>query len=316
MHSTTLAGTDDTADTFSPIAIAIDSTAAGSTDQIIGDWNRDPSWLWPPPPYQPYCKLHFLKECSLYHLHENESFKHVIEKRTPKTKSSKWPAKPTRVQPARRAREKNWKDHSGASTSRQTSSLAQGGESDEFSVALETRREQFQLQLPWPVYKTRLESRIKQISEELDRDQQNSSRLSALPTCVNRGFLECRYCRFNPEVIDYEGSAPRRLVPPAPMHSIQEDHVREEQIGDFGGLKFAVDVVGEHETVILLGMKKLSDFVGRETVGPAQEELAEKLESTRTLRSKKRKISDSISEKGETATRPARKKRRRDDSVG
>ncbi|OTA56627.1 hypothetical protein K449DRAFT_425213 [Hypoxylon sp. EC38] len=316
MPLTTLVGIEDTADTFSPIAIAIDFTGAGSTGMLIGDWNRDPSWLWSPPLYQPYCKLHFLKECSLYHLHENESFKHVIEKRMPKTKSSKWPAKPTRVQPARRAREKNWKDNSGASTNRRTSSLAQGDESGEFSVALETRLKQFQLQLPWPVYKTKLESRIKQIYEELRRSQQNNSQLSASSTSVNREFLGCRYCGFNPEVIDYEGSAPRRLAPPAPMHSIQEDDMREEQIGDFGGLKFAVDVVGEHEIVILLGMEKLSDFIGRETIGPAQEELAENLESTRTFRSRKRKISGSMSEKGTTTSRPPRKKGRQDDSVG
>ncbi|KAI0097038.1 hypothetical protein F4776DRAFT_651179 [Hypoxylon sp. NC0597] len=252
MPSTTLASIEDPADTVSQIAIAIDPSDAVSTSLLTGDWNRDPSWLWPPQPYQPYCKLHFLKECSLYHLHENESFKHVIEKRTPKTKSGKWPAKPTRVQPARRAREKNWKDNPGASTNRRTSSPARGDKPDEFSIALETRREQFQLHLPWPVYKTRVENLIKQISEQLQRDQGNSSQLS---TSVGLELLECRYCGFNPEVIDNEGCAPRRLAPPAPMHCIQEDDMREEQIGDFGGLKFAVNVVGEHEAVIPLGWR-------------------------------------------------------------
>ncbi|KAI0836503.1 hypothetical protein F5Y06DRAFT_305256 [Hypoxylon sp. FL0890] len=317
MSTTTLVGMEEPADTFSRIAIAIEPGGVTSTGLPTGDWNRDPSWLWPPPLYQPYCKLHFLKECSLYHLYENESFKRVIETRTSSTKkSSKWPTKPTRIQPARRAREKNWKDHSGASTSSRNSSPARGDGPGGFSAALEARREQLQLHLPWPVYKTRLEGRIKQVSELLQKNQHDSNILPHLSSSVSRDlFLGCRYCGFNPEVFDCEDAAPRRLAPPAPMHFIQLDDMGKGKFGEFGGLKFAIDIVNEHERVVPLEMGKLSDFVGRESTSLAKGESVEKPELTRTSRSRKRSSSESLIEQEKAPSRTPRKKSKRDDSV-
>ncbi|KAI1408666.1 hypothetical protein F5Y13DRAFT_204651 [Hypoxylon sp. FL1857] len=307
------AGIENPADIFSRIPIAIGPGDTANTNLLIGDWNRDPSWLWPPPLFQPYCKLHFLKECSLYHLHENEGFKQAIEARMPKTKkSSKWPAKPTRIQPARRAREKNLKDYSEVQTNSRNSSPARD-KPDGFSVALETRREQLQLHLPWPIYKTRLEGRIMQISETL-QSPKDSSHLPRPSTPVSREFFECRYCGFEPEVIDCKNSAPRRLAPPAPMHYIQEYNIAKERIGEFGGLKFAVDMVGEHEMVVLLEMKKLSDFTGQGTISSAKEELGNP-SLTRSTGSRKRRSLDLSAEQDKTASGRPSRKRKRDSSV-
>ncbi|KAI1134607.1 hypothetical protein F5Y05DRAFT_397654 [Hypoxylon sp. FL0543] len=311
MSTATLVGDEEPADTYSRIAIAIGPGGVTNAGLLAGDWNRDPSWLWPPPLNQPYCKLHFLKECSLYHLHENENFKRAIATRTPKIKKgSKWPTKPTRIQPARRAREKNWKDHSSVSTNSRDSSPARGDNQDGFSRALETRREELQLHLPWPIYKTRLEGRINQISDLLQKKQRDSYHLPYLFSSSSRGAaFQCRYCGFNPEVVDYEGSAPRRLAPPAPMHCIQQDGMREEQVGEFAGLKFAIDMAGEHEMVIPLGMGRLSDFVGRERARSAKEE---SLESTSINRLGKRRGSEL--DKHEKAAFISGKRRRGNDS--
>ncbi|KAI1373150.1 hypothetical protein F4677DRAFT_430394 [Hypoxylon crocopeplum] len=243
---------------FSEIAIASKPGDNTGMSSFTGDWNRDPSWLWPPPLYQAYCKFHFLKECSLYHLKENEDFKLINKTRTPK---SRWPAVPTRVQPARRAREKKWKDHPGAPNSR-WNSPTRGSESNDLDTTLEIRHKQLQLLVPWPLYKTRLEHEIKQISDKLSREDKpeanESPHLDYSPK--NELYLQCRYCKFDPEVIDCEGSAPRRLAPPAPMHLTQLEDLREEQVGEFPGLKFAVDVHGEQEIITLLEMEKFSEL--------------------------------------------------------
>ncbi|KAI0377324.1 hypothetical protein F5Y04DRAFT_291826 [Hypomontagnella monticulosa] len=246
-----------TGDAFSKIAIASRLGGKESPASITGDGNRDPSWLWPPPLYQPYCRLHFLKECSLYHLRENEVFKAMAETNILKSKkSSKWPAAPTRVQPARRAREKNWKDQPNLPTSRQNSPSRQdrtGGP----STALESRHEQLQLHLSWPIYKNQIESRINGISSELIGTLHES--VVENTTCIKQ-CLDCRYCRFNPEVADRDGFVPRKLVPPAPMHFIHPGDMKRGQVGEYGGIKFAIDISNGYETIVLLGMEKLKDI--------------------------------------------------------
>ncbi|KAI0116744.1 hypothetical protein F4814DRAFT_459020 [Daldinia grandis] len=243
--------------------VTIEPDRSARVGSLANDRNGDPSWFWPPPPYQAYCKLHFLKECSLYHLWENECFKLQVETHTLKAKkASKWPAAPTRVQPSRRAREKNSKDQSGMPISRQ-SSPSRNSKAGGTSNSLDTRREQLQLHLPWPVYKTQLEGRINKAFDAL-RKKQESIDISGPDRAFNiephRPHLGCRYCRFDPVVTDYEGSAPRRLAPPAPMYFILLDDISQEQIGEFGGVSFAVDLSGNHEAIILLGIEKLNDL--------------------------------------------------------
>ncbi|KAI1469003.1 uncharacterized protein F4812DRAFT_425419 [Daldinia caldariorum] len=227
---------------------------------LANNWNRDPSWLWPPPLNQAYCKLHFLKECSLYHLLENECFKLKVETQVPKAKkTSKWPTAPTRVQPARRAREKNSKDQAGTSTSRQ-SSPARNSKTNEASNTLDISREKLLLHLSWPIYKTQLESHIKQVFDRLYGSKHESAGTTNLHHHSGINLRpQCRYCRFDPVVVDCEGAAPRRLNPPAPMYCIALDGIKEEQIGEFGGIKFAVGLSAGHEAIILLGMEKLDD---------------------------------------------------------
>ncbi|KAI2777786.1 hypothetical protein F4815DRAFT_495097 [Daldinia loculata] len=243
--------------------VTIEPDSGARVGSLANDWNRDPSWFWPPPLYQAYCKLHFLKECSLYHLWENEYFKLKAETHTLKTKkASKWPTAPTRVQPSRRAREKNLKDQPGISISRQ-SSLSRNNKADGTSHTLDTRREQLRLHLPWPVYKTQLEGRINQAFDAVSGKKQENIDISEPDRASDiQPRLECRYCRFDPVVLDCEGSVPRRLAPPAPMYSILPDDISEEQMGEFDGIKFAVDLSGNHEAIILLGIEKLDDLVG------------------------------------------------------
>ncbi|XXG95321.1 hypothetical protein Hte_001582 [Hypoxylon texense] len=253
---------DGVRDDYSRIAMAGEG-GESSAGSLTHRQAPDPWLCWRAAPYQPYCRLHFLRECSLYHLWENIHFKLMID-RLPKP-AGKWPTAPTRIQPARRAREKNRKDQSEQAASSRTGSPASVNKSKDSHTALETRREQLQQHLPWPVYKTRLEDQVAQISKRLLHRQEDGPEFH--PNCPLLGYkwrLRCRYCTFKSEVVDSQASVPRKLALPAPMHFIQPDDMREEQIGGFGGLQFAVDVCGEQEIVVLLGMKTLDDLAGEQ----------------------------------------------------
>ncbi|KAI2466277.1 hypothetical protein F4781DRAFT_357248 [Annulohypoxylon bovei var. microspora] len=301
----TRASIKDTTETFSRIAIAIEPGSNPSIDSVTGDWNRDPSWLWPPPLHQPYCRLHFLKECALYHLRESESSKRKIVTHTPKTsKSGKWPAAPTRVQPARRAREKNWKDQLGVPIGSRNSSPAPGDKAVNLSTTLETRRQQLQLHLPWPIYKTKIEAEIERMVRN-QRENGDESRPGF--QFSNELRFECRYCKFEPEVVDFKGSMPRRLAPPAPMHFIQPSVVGNGQIGEFGGIKFAVDVSAGHETIILLLMDNLQSFASHAEKGESVEESS----SAKAVGSRKRSLIVESIESDEPASTTSKKRRRK-----
>ncbi|KAI4865734.1 hypothetical protein F4820DRAFT_283384 [Hypoxylon rubiginosum] len=248
-------------DDYSRIAMAGegDGSSAGSLTQRRAP---DPLLCWRAAPYQPFCRFHFLRECALYHLWENSHFKLMVDRLPRPTKSGKWPVAPTRVQPARRAREKNRKDQSEQAASSRTSSPAAASKSKDCHAALEARREQLQQHLPWPVYKTRLGDQLTQISERLLHQQEGDPEFH--PNCPlgYKWRLGCRYCTFKSEVVDSQASVPRKLALPAPMYLIEPKDMREEQFGEFGGLTFAVDVCGEQEIVVLLEMKKLDDLAG------------------------------------------------------
>ncbi|KAI0894496.1 hypothetical protein F4806DRAFT_503427 [Annulohypoxylon nitens] len=283
-------GIKDATESLSRIAIANAASVAGGS--------RDPSWLWPPPMYQPYCRLHFLKECAIYHLQGNESLKRMVETRTTKpNKSSKWPAAPTRIQPARRAREKSLKDHSGASVNSRNSSPARGDQPDRSSTTLENWGQKLQLHLPWPVYKTKIEAEIMRYSSKFFRDgQQQSSNCSS---------FECRYCRFDSEIIDCESSAPRKLAPPAPMHFIQPSDMKNGQTIEFGGLKFVVDVSDGHETIALLVMDRMEDFPG----GLVRAQLKDESHSVDGIKSKKRSLATESAESDEPVGAMSKKRK-------
>ncbi|KAI0879999.1 uncharacterized protein GGS22DRAFT_198414 [Annulohypoxylon maeteangense] len=282
----------DATENLSRIVIANVCSAAGDY--------RDPSWLWPPPLHQPYCRFHFLKECSIYHLQENESFKRMIGTCTAKpNKTGKWPAAPTRVQPARRAREKTSKGQSGTPIGSRNSSPAPGDKPVRLSTVIETWRHQLQLQLPWPIYKTKIEAEIERYSSRTVRDNQQKG-------SHDLGF-ECRYCKFYPEVVDFQGSVSRRLAPPAPMHFVQLSDIKNVQPTEFGGLKFVVDVSERHETIILLNMNKLEDFASCQE----KAEQVEGLSSTQHVESGKRSLMIEPIELDEPTNSISKKRRRR-----
>ncbi|OTB00458.1 hypothetical protein M426DRAFT_15402 [Hypoxylon sp. CI-4A] len=233
------------------VAIASRAHGGANAQSLTSNRNSDPSWLWPPALYQPYCKLHFLKECALYHLQESEKFKLTKESLKPK-RSSKWPAEPTRVQPSRRAREKSNLSRSGTPSSDRDSPVPEASGNRTSASTPESLHEKLRLHLPWPVYKTRLEDKIKEISSGLCEE---------IPRDSNGVFwgLECRYCRFNSEIVDHEGSISRKLVAPAPMHFVSLEDMREEQIGTFGGIQFALVKIGEDEAIVLFAMETLEN---------------------------------------------------------
>ncbi|KAI0173065.1 hypothetical protein GGR52DRAFT_370309 [Hypoxylon sp. FL1284] len=254
-------------DDFSPIAMA-EEGGRFSAGSLLHQQAPDILPFWFAALYQPYCRLHFLRECSLYHLWENTRFKLMADRQPMPRKPSKWPAAPTRVQPSRRAREKNRNDYSEKAAGSRTSSPAAGNKQKDSWSVLEARRKQLQHHLPWPVYKARLEGQLTQISERLYyHRKEDSSQLH--PSCLLSYIAwrpECRYCTFKPEVVDSGCSTVRKLAQPAPMASIYDDCMQEEQMGEFGGLKFAVDICGEQETIILLGIEQL-DFTSERVTG-------------------------------------------------
>ncbi|KAI2607734.1 uncharacterized protein GGS25DRAFT_348350 [Hypoxylon fragiforme] len=295
---------------FSPIAKATQVKSDANVGPLLGDWNSDPSWFWPPPFFQAYCKLHFLKECSLHHLKENEDYKHALLTRASKPKkASKWPSEPTRVQPARRAREKNWKDQSGVGNPTSSSPTQQSrSKSAEIENSLENRHEQLQLHLAWPVYKTQIEDKIKQIYDKLRRNikKERKNGTHHIRSFKYEMNLQCRYCRFNPEVADRTGSTLRKLAPPAPMHLVQPEDLEQEQFGGFGGLRFAVGLFGNQEMIVLLGMDMIKDFVSQSAKGVSKEK---KLGSTRET-SRKRSRSPSLDKIDERVGRTRTRKRK------
>ncbi|KAI1453359.1 hypothetical protein F4805DRAFT_478613 [Annulohypoxylon moriforme] len=285
-------GVRDGTETLSRIAIADAGSAAGPY--------CDPSWLWTPPLHQPYCRLHFLKECSMYHLQENERFKRMVGTCMPKfDKTRKWLATPTRVQPARRAREKTSKGPSSVLVGSRNPSPARGDKVDHVSTTIRTLHQQLHLHLPWPIYKTKIEAEINRHSGKIIQSNQHKDK--------NNLSFECRYCKFYPEVIDCQGSVSRRLAPPAPMHFIQLSDMSNAQAVEFGGLKFVVDVSDGHETIVLLAMDKLGDLTSyQENVGRVDE-----LGLVRDDRPRKRSATIEPIELGEPASEIPKKRRRK-----
>ncbi|KAL7622630.1 hypothetical protein AAE478_008143 [Parahypoxylon ruwenzoriense] len=281
------------------------STGTGSdagTDPLSGYGGQEQTWLRPLCQCQAYCRAHFIRECSIYYLRENIIFELATERLKPKPRSKKWPSPPTRVQPARQAREKNRQDRLGISTNGRNSPR-RGSKTRGSTPELQARREQLKLHLPWPDYREELEDRVEQVSNTLRQRHQKLSDAMLHPSCPfgDELCLECRYCGFQPEVVDREGSPPRRLAPPAPMYVIEAEDMQEEQLSKFGGLTFAVDVCGGREMIVLLGMEKIRT-VERE---------GEDLDSSRITGSRKRSRAVLTPDSDGSCTTGPRRKRKR-----
>ncbi|KAI5856156.1 hypothetical protein GGS23DRAFT_438682 [Durotheca rogersii] len=251
-------GAPDAAGRASPTGTDSD----GGIDAIVNDGDPDSfRWLRPVSQGQAYCRAHFIRECCAYYVQENIiSGRDAGETLKPKpTKARKWPTAPTRVQPARRVRDKSREGRSEKETGSRSSPRPGNGTEKPENTALRVRREQLQLHLPWPDYKAGIEGRVTQISAKLYRRQRGGDIAATYANCpiVSRIRPGCRFCRCDSQVVDGEGLPPRRLAPPAPMLLVRLEEVREEQLGIFGGVRFAVDVCGEQEMVILLDVVKV-----------------------------------------------------------
>ena len=80
------------------------------------------------------------------------------------------------------------------------------------------------------------------------------------PTCPFRNSpnMHCLLCaqpRARSPVFDGHTSPPRRRAPLAPMYEIWPEELDPRQVRQFGGIKWAVDICGEEDKVVLLEMK-------------------------------------------------------------
>ncbi|KAI1388084.1 uncharacterized protein F4822DRAFT_408549 [Hypoxylon trugodes] len=222
---------------------------------LNGEWNQDPSWLWPASLYQPYCLFHFLKECSLYHIYQSEWFKLT-------TRTTKNPRIFDR--PRMYGRGRVPKKYSRSNVKRPTRSRDSSPCSDT-SDNSSPHFNQLQLSLPWPVHKTRLENLINGIYFKL-LDERTANEEN-----IYESSLVCRYCRFNANAEDTDESGTRKVTPPAPMHHIRPEDIKKEHVGKFGGITFAIDPSGDDIVVILLGMEQLDHPVREVPIGPRRE---------------------------------------------
>ncbi|KAI1496299.1 hypothetical protein F5X99DRAFT_424817 [Biscogniauxia marginata] len=241
---------------------------------------------WPPQLRQAYCTRHFTEtEIRMYFMLENCKFAEVIsklKKEAPKPKkSSKWPSAPTRIQPSRRAREKvitEKVETKKTTTKRRNAAQPDTGVDPDRTRAILTQcREILEMNCPWEAFSARLTSRVKRIAtriQDAKNEQKRPNGQADTPPYRNCPFagelpLECRYCGWDSEVPQDLG-LPRRLAPPAPMHSIESENIPIHQVGEFGGVTFAVDVCGDTETVMLLKLTGLMEILDEIQTGKRQ----------------------------------------------
>ncbi len=231
--------------------------------------------LWPPPPYQSYCKVHFIEECSVYYVLENAKFEKIKatiqETHPPKPNVEKRPGTPTRIQPSRAKKRV-------VNTPNKADLELQDGRSKKISVAaqkeigkLEKRRTKLRLDLSCANFTKKLEKRIAHTNDTISirrkaekREKPGSSSNSNVgpvnhtkevdphPKCPFSPWttMGCRYCDFNSQTTQIIASV-------APMHLIRRGDFIPEQYGEFGGLRFAVDICTGEEKVILASMMGL-----------------------------------------------------------
>ncbi|KAK9777978.1 hypothetical protein SCAR479_05304 [Seiridium cardinale] len=239
----------------------------------ISQWDLSQKRTWPPPCSQAYCEKHFLQECLVYYSLETKKLKQKelridewaagLKKSTQKGNTT-----PTRVQPRRGAKE--------TAVAKVAPAQMEPKELRKARSKLEALRREKELQLPWTLFSARVRAEIAQVSSSLYAHRQNKLRLSKsrkMKTGVidqldelknsfrhercpfERGVgVDCRYCQYRPTDLGGKEAETTRIAPVAPMHIIDAENFEKEQVAEFGGLKFAVDICGDEVKIILLDM--------------------------------------------------------------
>ncbi|CAJ2504771.1 Uu.00g121650.m01.CDS01 [Anthostomella pinea] len=303
---------------------------AGS--QSLEKNDESPARLWPPPLYQAYCLDHFLMECSIYHDEENRKFRIMADQLRILTqmtkKPSKWSAAPTRVQPSRRAREKRANPEAETKTKTiQSQSVSQEDEEEksvepdpaEADKGLKVLHERLDLHIPWLDYKEQLYTRVRETSDHLNaKNEGEGVRTPTHTDCAFAGALalECRYCGLRDTILDEGALTPRKLAPPAPMHLIEAEDILPDQVGQFAGITFAVDICGVEEKLVLLKLVGLQDICKDELertgtgspdgVGDTKTE-SEPASSARSTKRVRAKETDTANKSETVSTRKRRK---------
>lgn len=262
--------TDRRRDPYHGLATIHDSDISISPTSV---WDLNQVRVWPPIPYQPYCVKHFIQECLVYYSLEREKL--GLESIQPGSVLSKADKvrrplkKPTRIQPARKAKKV-------ASTTSSTSKQRKRTSGKHLDSAWEGG-ESLQLHLPWPMFKSDLETLITQVAEKLYANRERTKSMIAAipqqadgsPEYLGEGSdvyahpkcpfckpiqVECRYCQHRPRSISSHNLRINKPVPLAPMHLIWPDEVEKDQICQFGGLSFAVDICSGEERIVLIGL--------------------------------------------------------------
>lgn len=210
--------------------------------------NLSPLREWPPPLKQIYCVNHLIEECLTYYLLEK---KRIDERIQPDPK-------PARIQPRRQAK-------TIVEEKRETQ------EAKELKAKLEGLRKSRGLHLSLEDFRARLKAEIRAVANRVDPRQQragdgyveagtDSQAMFGQSSGQFKAFehdmclfdstvsLECRFC----------GRPREAIAPVAPMHVITAGDIKNEQVTEFGRIKFATDACGSSIKIVLLEM----EFIG------------------------------------------------------
>ncbi|KAI0425639.1 hypothetical protein F5Y09DRAFT_334810 [Xylaria sp. FL1042] len=244
--------------------------------------------LWPPPRMQAYCLDHFMVECEIYHEQENDRYNKLVkysretflEKQNHEKLASKSTPAPTRIQPSRKAKEKQLASGTKPPMTPQEAlrptkssnipfkpaklekAFKESQQGAMFQILTELYKK-LDLQKSWKTYRVALKGKIQEIANQLLVETENGVIIHR--NCVFRSPLEveCRYCGFVETIQDEEAVTPRKLAPPAPMRAIKylsEGNDIEESRLMFCGTEFIVDVCGEKTMIVLVNLKGLLDL--------------------------------------------------------
>lgn len=252
-------------------------SSAENASQPVEACNGGLAWeplrLWPPPLYQAYCRTHFIEGCSVYHEFENTRYTKVksdilrIHPAKSKERGKGSPA-PTRAQPSRAKKRP-------ANIPTRTSVEQQVDSTETISITaqreitkLDKQHTKLRLDLCLADFEVGLKREItrisdrqclirepekvkmpKLISESIAINAYQVKQVIPHPNCPFTSWanMKCRYCDFTSRPI---GS----ITPVAPMHLLRYEDFSPKQCGKLGGIRFAVDICGTEEKVVLLSM--------------------------------------------------------------
>ncbi|KAH8204293.1 hypothetical protein TruAng_001579 [Truncatella angustata] len=265
--------------------LAVIAKTQGIVVSPISEWDLAQKRAWPPPLYQAYCEKHFLQECLVYYSLEAEKLEKEEARlarlvagfgRTHGNMNASAP-RPTRVQPRRGAKE--------AAANKVAPAQTEPKELRQSRARIESFIRVRQLHLSWSEFCARLQVEITQVASTLYARQQKKHRQETTKSKgeatrtrkdilhklgnLERTFthekcpfengvsVECRYCQCRPEGVREMEASGTRVAPVAPMHFIEEKDIEKEQVVEFGGLVFAVDLCGDEAKIILLDVPVL-----------------------------------------------------------